>query len=142
MSSRDYELFYFDIYVAMIKIELVSLKYKNEDELLSDFVAWDSIIREFEIIGEATNILLKESKIDEEYRVVVDFRNKIIHHYFGIDAQAVWSIIKYDLVEYKNYILSLITKIDEPLYSELLKSTMSDNQRYKDIKNKLKELKR
>ncbi len=59
MSKRVYELFLFDIYVAMLKIEYVTKNFKDAQSLKYDFVAWDNVIREFEIIGEAANDLTK-----------------------------------------------------------------------------------
>ena len=93
MSKRVYELFLFDIFVAICKIEVTVARFETAQDLLHDFISWDSIIREFEIIGEATNICIRENLIDGKYRVIVDFRNKIAHHYFGIDEDAVWSIV-------------------------------------------------
>lgn len=111
MSDRIYEIFFFDIYVAILKIKFVSSKFKSSDDLLNDFVSWDSVIREFEIIGEATKILLQQNLIDKEYKVIVDFRNKIIHHYFGVDAEAVWDIIENDINNYETYIINKIKLI-------------------------------
>ncbi len=73
MSSRVYELFLFDIYVAILKIENVSEKFDNAELLKYDFVSWDSVVREFEIIGEATNILIKNSILPKENQIIVDF---------------------------------------------------------------------
>ena len=48
----------------------------------------DSVIREFEIIGEE-----KSNLLDEEYRVIIDLRNYIIYKYFGISSERIWDII-------------------------------------------------
>ncbi len=141
MSSRVYELFLFDIFIAISKIEIVSSNFNDANELLHDFVSWDSIIREFEIIGEATNIAIKNDLIDNKYRIVVDFRNKIIHHYFGIDPDAVWSIVHNELPSYKTYIIEQIQSIDDNhLRDDLLASTIKDNQLYPQVINHLKVL--
>jgi len=141
MSNRVIELFLFDIFVAIVKIEIVVSKFDNAEDLLYDFISWDSVIREFSIIGEATNICLKEEIIDKKYRIVVDFRNKIIHHYFGIDAEAVWHISNNELKEFKNYIIDKIRNIeDENLKIELISSFIEDNKYYKVIVNELKTL--
>jgi hypothetical protein len=44
MSDRIYEIFLFDIYLAITKIKIVSSKYCSAEELQNDFVSWDSII--------------------------------------------------------------------------------------------------
>ena len=43
--------------------------------------------------GEATGKLLKYDLLDEEYKRVVDFRNHIVHGYFGIDEEIVWEVV-------------------------------------------------
>lgn len=64
-------------------------------------MAWDSVIRDFEIIGEATNVLIKKEILSEELRAVVNLRNILIHHYFGIDAEEIWNFIDNELLELK-----------------------------------------
>ena len=58
--DRDIELFIFDIYVAIQKIKKVVDKFDNAQNLLYDFTSWDSVIREFQIIGEASKYLLRD----------------------------------------------------------------------------------
>ena len=59
MSKRNKHLFVFDIFIAILKIEKVSSMYKSADKLKHEFMAWDSVIREFEIIGEASKHLIE-----------------------------------------------------------------------------------
>ena len=56
--DRVTEMFVFDIYIASLKIEKVVSEFDNAQTLLYDFRSWDSVIREFEIIGEASKYLL------------------------------------------------------------------------------------
>ena len=58
--DRETELFIFDIYIASLKIKKVASNFNNVQDLLHNFTSWDSIIREFEIIGEASKYLLKD----------------------------------------------------------------------------------
>ena len=120
MFKRADEIFLFDIYIAMLKIEHVVKQFKNSHELFYDFVSWDSVIREFEIIGEATNRLLKLHVLDDDSRVVVDFRNLLIHHYFGIDPDEVWNVVEDNIPQYKNVIVEKIKVIDDKLKSEMI----------------------
>ena len=141
MSNRVIEIFLFDIFVAIVKIEIVISKFDSADELLHDFISWDSVIREFSIVGEATNMCIKEGLISKEYRVIVDFRNKIIHHYFGIDSEAVWNISNSELKEFKKYIVQKIKDIEnKSLKEELISSTIEDNQKYLFVLDELQQL--
>lgn len=139
MSKRVFELFLFDIYIAILKIEFISSKFDNSEMLKYDFISWDSVIREFEIIGEATNVLIKNDKLEKENQIVVDFRNLLIHHYFGIDSEEVWDVIHNDLKVYKKLIISKIHAIEEDLKSELINDISSENKHIEFIVKALKQ---
>jgi len=139
-KSRDIELFLFDIYVAILKIEDIRQEFKDADELLYDFRAWDSIIREFTIIGEASKHLINKKLLKDEYKIVVDFRNFIVHEYFGIDAQEVWDTVCNDLDDFKESILKLIKDIEPDKKTALIKAYIKDNDKYNFIVKGLKEL--
>jgi uncharacterized protein with HEPN domain len=38
-------------------------------------------------------------------------RNILVHHYFGIDTDAVWSVVKRDLPELKMNIRAILKKL-------------------------------
>jgi len=67
MFKREMEMFVFDILVAILKIEDTSKRYSNVEDLLYNYNDWDSLIREFEIIGEASKHLIKNEMISKEY---------------------------------------------------------------------------
>ena len=130
--DRVTEMFIFDIYIAGLKISEVVGDFDNAQMLLHDFRSWDSVIREFEIIGEASKYLLKANLLDKEYQQVVDFRNKITHEYFGIDADEIWDICFEDLEAYEKVVIKLIKEIDPILKHELIEAFKEDN-RYLDF---------
>ena len=140
MSKRVYELFLFDIYVAILKIEYVTKNFKDAQSLKFDFIAWDSVIREFEIIGEAANILIKNDYLSSETQIVVDFRNLLIHHYFGVDADEVWDVIENDLQSLQQIILQKINSINTELKNELIESIQEENKHLTFIVKKLCQL--
>jgi len=104
-NKRDLELFIVDIFVAIEKIK----EYVKSFDSVADFqyssLHWDASIRQLEIIGVALNKLLEDEKFNslspKYFRKVVNFRNTIVHGYFGIDADEVWDIIttKLELLE-------------------------------------------
>ena len=140
-ANRQIEMFIFDIYIAILKIKKVSSKFDNVQELLYDFTQWDSVIREFEIIGEATKYLLRDKLIDVEYRKIIDFRNQITHEYFGIDQDIVWGVIKIKLDEIETIILHLIANIEPNLKIELIDSFIEDNKYLDFVVKELERLK-
>ncbi len=139
--DRPVEMFIFDIYVAILKIENTSSNFDNVQDLLYSYNHWDSVIREFEIIGEASKYLIKDELFSKKYQVLVDFRNKITHEYFGIDQDIVWLIIYNDLHEIKNMVIELANNIESGLRQELIESFIEDNTYLDFIVKKLKDIK-
>lgn len=116
--NRGTELFIFDIYIAILKIKKVASKFDNVQNLLHSFTDWDSVIREFEIIGEASKYLLKDKLITKDYQ--------ISHGYFGIDQEVVWAVIHTDLKDFENIIIELVNKLEQK--QELIDSFIEDNK--------------
>lgn len=138
--NRNVELFVFDIYIAILKIKRVANEFNNVQDLLHNFTSWDSIIREFEIIGEASKYLLRDELLTKEYQIIVDFRNQITHEYFGIDQDIVWAIVYTDLDSFEMIILEFIDKMNPKLTKELINSFVEDNSYLDFVVNSLREL--
>ncbi|MEA2018753.1 MAG: HepT-like ribonuclease domain-containing protein, partial [Campylobacterota bacterium] len=119
----------------------VSSEFDNVQNLLHNFTSWDSVIREFEIIGEASKYLLKEKLLAKDYQVVVDFRNHITHEYFGIDPNIVWTTINIDLDAYESTIIRIIDDIKPDLKQELIESFIEDNNYLDFVVKALEDLK-
>lgn len=99
MSKRDFRLYCTDILDSGSAI-LEFVKGLSFEEFCSDRKTYSAVIREFEIIGEAVGKLpdkLKQRHPDIEWQDIKDFRNLLIHEYFGIDLEIVWKIIQDDL---------------------------------------------
>ena len=76
-----------------------------------------AVIRQIEIIGEAVKNLSTEFKKQNEnieWSKIAGTRDKIIHHYFKVDIDLVWDIIKKDIPSLK----VKIQKIKEELEKE------------------------
>ena len=81
-----------------------------------DYKTVDAVIRNFEIIGEASKNLPKEVK--ETYNEIpwsemYLLRNKVSHEYFGIDYEIIWDIALNYLPENKRQIDKIIKKEHE-----------------------------
>jgi uncharacterized protein with HEPN domain len=69
-----------------------------------------AVEREFTIIGEAVNRILKiDSTIPiSNHRKIVSVRNYIIHGYDSVDYETLWSIIKRHLPVLENEVNQLL----------------------------------
>lgn len=138
--SRVNELFLFDILVAIFKINNTVADFDSGSKLKRNYLAWDSIIREFEIIGEATKNLIDNNLLDNTKREIVNFRNVLIHEYFGIDEEEVYDIAKNKLSAFKEAILVKIASIDKELKEELVVDFIAENEYFDFIVKELKKL--
>jgi len=71
-----------------------------------------AIERELEIIGEATNRILKiDPKIEiADSRRIVNLRNWVIHGYDKVDDVIIWGILSRDIPRLKEQVEKLINK--------------------------------
>jgi uncharacterized protein with HEPN domain len=100
---RNYLVYLQDIFDAMKAIEDF-VKDMSFEEFLKNDMARSAVIRKFEIIGEAANniptmIQVKYSEVP--WTDMVGMRNILIHQYFAIDDDIVWSTIKNKLPDVK-----------------------------------------
>ena len=99
MSERGFRLYCADILDSGSAI-LEFIDGLPFEQFCNDRKTCSAVIREFEIIGEAVGKLpdtLKQRYPDIEWQDIKDFRNILIHEYFGIDLEIVWKIIIDDL---------------------------------------------
>jgi uncharacterized protein with HEPN domain len=74
------------------------------DDFLGQTLIQDAVIRNLEIIGEATKQLsgeFKDKYPDIEWRKIAGMRDKLIHDYIGVDIWAVWAVVEKVLPEFR-----------------------------------------
>ncbi len=71
-----------------------------------------AIERELEIIGEATNNLLKlnDDLPLTSARKIVNMRNRVIHAYDSVDETIIWNVIVKDILVLLNEVQLLLTQ--------------------------------
>lgn len=82
------------------------------EQFAADSKTIDAVIRNFEIIWEAANRLpddFRDRHPDIDWHRIRGFRNRIVHHYFGIDYSIVWQIKETYLPELLHKLLRLRT---------------------------------
>jgi uncharacterized protein with HEPN domain len=103
MSRRATPLLLDDIWEAVEKIERY-VSGLNHDAFVKDDKTVDSVVRNLEVIGEATNRIpenIKTQFSEIEWRKIIGLRNRIVHDYFNIDVEIVWEIVQKDLPIFK-----------------------------------------
>ena len=105
------------IYLNHILDCIVRIKEYTKDLTESSFLdnplIQDAVIRNFEIIGEATKQLDTDfrAKYPEiEWKKISGMRDKLIHDYIGVDLWAVWGVVEEIVPEFEVQIQEIITQ--------------------------------
>jgi len=108
--QREILVYLLDIQVSINSISDYLGDKRDFKEYKSNKLLRRGIEREIEIIGEATNRILKLDKnIDiSDSRRIVDLRNWVIHGYDRVDDVIIWGIVSSDLPKLKEQVDRLI----------------------------------
>ena len=98
MSDRDW------IYLTHILEAIADIQCFVADggktAFMSDRKTQSAVVRQLEIIGEAVKNLsagLTASEPGVPWRLIAGTRDRLIHAYFKVDLDAVWSMVEQDL---------------------------------------------
>lgn len=112
MSKRGSLEFVSDILEAISRIEIY-IKSLSYDEFIVDIKTQDSVIRNLEIVGEAAGKITNDFKKKCQgipWKELAGVRDRLIHHYFGINLDIVWTIITVELKEVAKEIKKILNK--------------------------------
>ena len=108
--AKDYKAYISHIFESIMLIEQYTENISFE-AFEKDRKTIDAVIRNFEIIGEASNKLPEEftkKYPDVPWRSIIGLRNVLIHDYLGVDIKAVWGNLKQELPHLKEQIKSIL----------------------------------
>ncbi|MGM0945149.1 MAG: HepT-like ribonuclease domain-containing protein [Bacteroidota bacterium] len=106
------EIYLLHILQCIEKIEAYTITL-NEDAFLANPMVQDAVIRNFEVIGEATKNLSKEFRqkhAEIEWRKIAGLRDKLIHDYIGVDLWAVWALVEKIIPQFKKQVQEIMNK--------------------------------
>lgn len=110
MSKRKDADLLLDIKECINRITIYTKGFSYKD-FQQDFKTQDAVIRNIEILGEATKLLskdLKESYSEVPWKSIAGTRDKLIHEYFGVNIDIVWNIAKEEVPKLAETIWEII----------------------------------
>lgn len=108
--EKDNQIFLGHIMDCIDKIEKYVAEMSEQD-FGENFLVIDAVVRNLEIIGEASKNIsqdFKDMTLYIPWKKITGMRDNLIHEYFGVDKAEVWKTIKEDIPELKKEIKMLI----------------------------------
>ncbi len=108
MNERD-QLYLRHVLDAIAAIE--SFTPEGRDRFIADLMTQSAVVRQIEIIGEAVKQLsatVTTSEPSVPWRQIAGTRDRLIHAYFRVDLDAVWSMVQDDLPQLKADVLRML----------------------------------
>jgi uncharacterized protein with HEPN domain len=98
-----------------INFLLDSSEETSEERFMRDATLQRAYTRSLEIIGEAVKSLPEEfrnnySKVD--WKSMAGMRDRLIHHYFGVDYEIVWDVVKNEIPQLKTKLQEILKKLE------------------------------
>jgi uncharacterized protein with HEPN domain len=109
MPKRDATLLIEDIETAISRIDKYTTGL-NRGAFMRDEKTIDAVVRNLEIIGEATRQLpedFKKRHATIPWQKMAGLRNRIVHDYFGVDLEIIWQIVSIEIPLLKDSLSSL-----------------------------------
>jgi uncharacterized protein with HEPN domain len=116
MSSAKEEAFLKDILEAIRRIQAYT-EDTDYDAFCADTKTQDAVMRNLEIVGEATKQLsetVRQQAPQIPWRSIARMRDKLIHHYFGVNLDIVWHVIQDDLPPLMTAVEGILTTTEAP----------------------------
>ena len=113
--KRDYSVYLRDILQSFRNASqfVEGLSY---EKFVTDRKTVSAVIRELEIVGEATKQIpasIKKKYPNIPWSDMAGMRDKLIHFYFGVDTEIVWKTIKVRIPELELLIQDVLHDLEQ-----------------------------
>ncbi len=109
-EDRTYIMYLEDLLLSMNRIAEY-IEGMSFMDFKRDYKTVDAVIRNFEIIGEASKNIssdIKAKYTEVPWAEMYLLRNKVSHEYFGVDYEIIWDVASQYLPDNKNQIENIL----------------------------------
>ncbi len=110
--SRDVRLYLDDIIESATRILEYSGRMDFQD-FLANRMAYDAILRNLEIIGEAAKNVpseIRERYPEIEWRKIAGLRDVMAHTYYALEDETLWSIVQDQVPELREQVRRILER--------------------------------
>ena len=114
-SGLDRDLVFMKHILDEAEFLMKNYQHIELQDLLEDEVLQRACLRSLEVIGEATKNLSDEFKASHpeiEWRKIAGMRDKLVHHYFGVDWEVVWIVLVDKIPPLREDVKGLIDEVE------------------------------
>lgn len=114
-SGLDRDLVFLKHILDEAEFLMKNYQHIELQDLLEDEVLQRACLRSLEVIGEATKNLSNEFKAGHpeiEWRKIAGMRDKLVHHYFGVDWEVVWIVLVEKIPPLREDVKGLIDEVE------------------------------
>lgn len=105
-------------YLNHILDEIVFLEREiqnyTEEQFMRDELKQRAFARSLEIIGEAVKMIpddFRSHHLQIDWKAFAGLRDKLIHHYFGVDYAIVWDVVIHELPDFKIKLMTILPAV-------------------------------
>lgn len=106
MSKRTWKLYLADM-LASIEKALSYVAGLRYEDFLGDSKTQDAVVRNLEVLSEAAHRIPAEVQKKHPqipWSQIISMRNRLIHGYFAVDPEIVWTIVTNELPELRKHL--------------------------------------
>jgi len=114
--SRNITLYVKDILQNMQDAEEF-IRDMSYEQFAGDKKTLNAVLRSIEVIGEAAKNVpdeVRDKYPDIPWKEMAGMRDKVIHFYFGVDKEVVWSVVKDRIPAIRPPIEKMLREIETP----------------------------
>ena len=105
-------------YIKHVKDEIDYLsensKSVDEERFMRDATLKRAFSRSLEIIGEAVKNIPDDFKVkhpEVDWKSIAGMRDRLVHHYFGVDYEIVWDVIVNEIPKLKKQVENILGEL-------------------------------